>query len=53
MTRGRAWVEGSRAERKAVSGYVNLVRSNGDIVTTLGITESQFGTMMERYIGHQ
>jgi len=35
------------------SGYVNLIRSNGDIGATLGVTEAQFGTMMERYIGRQ
>ena len=33
--------------------YVDLIRSNGDIGTTLGVTEGQFGTMMERYLRHQ
>jgi len=32
---------------------VDLIRSNGDIGTTLGVTEGQFGTMMERYLRHQ
>jgi hypothetical protein len=32
------------------SAFVNLIRSNGDIRTTLGVTEPEFGTMIERFI---
>jgi hypothetical protein len=35
------------------SGYVNLIRSNGSVQPILGVTESQFGTMIERCIGRQ
>jgi hypothetical protein len=35
------------------SGYVDLIRSNGSIQALFGVTESQFGTMIERYIGRQ
>jgi hypothetical protein len=35
------------------SAYVSLIRSNGDIGATLGVTEAQFGTMIERFIGRQ
>jgi len=35
------------------SGYVDLIRSNSSIQAIFGVTESQFGTLMERYLGHQ
>ena len=35
------------------STYVDLIRANGSIEVILGVTEAQFGSMMERYIGRQ
>ena len=46
---GRAYAGAAGGE----SGYVNLIRSNESVQPILGVTESQFGTMIERYIGRQ
>jgi len=34
-------------------GYVDLIRSNGDVQTTLGVSESEFGSLIEAFIGRQ
>jgi len=35
------------------SGYVDLIRANGSVQALFGVTEAQFGAMIERYIGRQ